>query len=188
MDQNPVSRKREIITTLVVLLVIAGVVGAVVVTNKKKSTNSGPLASASQQQTAATMPATGTAGDSTAANTDATGTGGGGTGASSSSNASTGNYKNGSYSATGSYESPGGTEKITIRVSLQSGVITDTSATSGAIDGEGQEYQNDFIRGYKQQVVGKSIDSLSLSRVSGSSLTSQGFNDAISQIKQQAHA
>jgi hypothetical protein len=69
---------------------------------------------------------------------------------------------------------------------LQNGVITGTSATGGANDPEASQYQSQFISGYKSLVVGKSIDSVSLSRVSGSSLTSQGFNNALQQIKNQA--
>ena len=73
-------------------------------------------------------------------------------------------------------------------MTLKNGVITDTSATKGATDPEAEEYQNRFIKNYKNLVVGKSISNLSLSRVSGSSLTSIGFNDAIDQIKSQAKA
>lgn len=95
-------------------------------------------------------------------------------------------YQDGSYTATGSYSSPGGTEKITVSVTLKDNLITDTSAQSGAIDSEGREYQSQFIAGYKGLIVGKNISSVSLSRVSGSSLTSQGFNSALNQIKSQA--
>ncbi len=97
-------------------------------------------------------------------------------------------YKDGSYTATGNYSSPGGSEKITVTVTLKDGVITDTSAESGATDQNSQEYQEQFISGYKSLVVGKSITSVNLSRVSGSSLTSQGFNSALSQIKSQAQS
>ena len=73
-------------------------------------------------------------------------------------------------------------------MTLKDGAVTETSATSGAIDDEGKEYQSDFIAGYKQQVVGKKVDTISLSRVSGSSLTSQGFNNALKQIETQAQS
>jgi hypothetical protein len=49
-------------------------------------------------------------------------------------------------------------------------------------------YQGLFIANYKQYVIGKSIDSLNLSEVSGSSLTSSGFNAAVAEIKAQASA
>ena len=48
--------------------------------------------------------------------------------------------------------------------------------------------EQQFIDGYKSLVVGKDISSISLNRVSGSSLTSQGFNSAIQKIKSQAQA
>jgi uncharacterized protein with FMN-binding domain len=111
------------------------------------------------------------------------------TGAPATSNASTASaYKDGTYSATGSYNSPGGNEDITISLTLKDGVVTTTSAQSGAHEAEGREYQSQFIASYKSQVVGKSLDSLQLSKVSGSSLTSQGFNDAVAQIKAKAKA
>ncbi|MEJ0073433.1 MAG: hypothetical protein WDN27_05145 [Candidatus Saccharibacteria bacterium] len=64
-------------------------------------------------------------------------------------------YRDGTYSGTGSYESPGGEESITVKITLKGDVITATSATSGAQDPEAHEYQNDFIAGYKQLVVAR---------------------------------
>ncbi|HEY6737203.1 MAG TPA: calcium-binding protein [Candidatus Saccharimonadia bacterium] len=102
--------------------------------------------------------------------------------------ANTSQYKDGTYSATGSYESPGGQESIEISVTVKNGVITATSAQEAATDHDSEEYQQRFIANYKSLVVGKSLDSVSLGRVSGASLTGAGFNDAISQIKTQARA
>jgi uncharacterized protein with FMN-binding domain len=100
----------------------------------------------------------------------------------------TNKYKNGTYSAVGTYTSPEGQENITVSVTLKNGVIVATSATNGAHDGTSRRYQNMFIGGYQALVVGKSIDSVSLDRVSGSSLTPAGFNNALAQIKTQAQA
>lgn len=160
MEDQPASHKQEIITVVAIVLIAVVVVGAIVVAKKKTDSGSNTATTTSQQSTSAAS--------------------------STSDSSSNTSYKDGEYTATGSYDSPGGTEKITINVTLKSGSITKTSATSGAIDPEGQEYQGQFITGYKQLVVGKNINSVSLSRVSGSSLTSQGFNDALKQIKQQA--
>jgi len=171
MDETESSGKRRLMATLAVLLVIVVIVGGVIIGSRKKS------------------------GETLGASTTAGGTAG--TGSSSNSNnadmaadntSSTSMYKDGSYTATGSYSSPGGVEAITISVMLKDGAITDTSAQEGAIDREGSEFQSDFIAGYKRLVVGKKIDSVRLSRVSGSSLTSQGFNDAIDQIKTKAQS
>jgi hypothetical protein len=97
-------------------------------------------------------------------------------------------YKNGTYSATGSYDSPGGEEHVRVTLTLSSNVITTANVQSGANDPTAQTYQDSFISGYKSQVVGKKISTIKLSNVSGSSLTSQGFNDALNQIENQAKA
>lgn len=97
-------------------------------------------------------------------------------------------YENGTYSATGSYDTPGGEESITVSVTIVDDVITATNAQASGNDHDSEEYQSMFIANYKSLIIGKSIDSVSLSRVSGSSLTSNGFNDALDAIKQQADA
>ena len=98
------------------------------------------------------------------------------------------NYKDGTYSATGSYSSPGGRESIELTVTIAGGVITSTSLVENATSGEAKSYQDDFASGYKSLVVGKNVDEVSLSRVAGSSLTSNGFNAALDQIKSDAEA
>jgi uncharacterized protein with FMN-binding domain len=102
--------------------------------------------------------------------------------------ASSSKYKDGSYNAKGSYFSPGGNEAINVSVTLANDVVTAANATSGANDPTAASYQTIFIGGYKKFVVGKNISSIKLTNVSGSSLTSQGFNDAIKQIEHQAKA
>ena len=164
MDVKPVSRKQEILTILAVLFVIAAVTGAVVLSSKKKAAN---LAT-----TAITTPA-----DTTATTTTPTATA-----------SPAASYKDGSYTATANYDSPGGTEQLTISLTLQNDIITATSARSGSTSDDSQEYQDQFIAVYKQLVVGKAVTSVHLSRVAGSSLTSQGFNAALAQIEKQAQA
>lgn len=100
----------------------------------------------------------------------------------------TGNYKDGTYDATGSYRTPGGQESIDVKLTLANGVINDVLVTQNASGGEAKEYQDAFVSGYKTQVVGKSIDEVSLSRVAGSSLTPNGFNSALTAIKADAEA
>ena len=95
-------------------------------------------------------------------------------------------YKDGTYSATGSYNSPGGPDQLGVTVTISNDVIADVSVTSGAGDRTSQRYQNMFISSYKQFVVGQDISSLNLGKISGSSLTPIGFNDALAKIKTQA--
>lgn len=97
-------------------------------------------------------------------------------------------YQDGTYTATGSYSTPGGQESITVTVTLKSDIVTATSAKSSSNDHDSREYQSRFISGYKSLVVGKKISDIQLSHVSGSSLTSSGFNKALDQIEQQAAA
>lgn len=97
-------------------------------------------------------------------------------------------YKNGTYSATGSYMSPGGPDQIAVTLTLANDIITDISVTPEPGDNHSAMYQNKFASGYKQYVIGKNIADVNLSVVSGSSLTPQGFNDALAQIKIQAKA
>ncbi|MFZ1250074.1 MAG: hypothetical protein WAR37_01325 [Candidatus Microsaccharimonas sp.] len=100
----------------------------------------------------------------------------------------TSTYKDGTYSATGSYVSPGGRESIDLTVTIKDGVITDTSVVKNATDRDAEEYQTLFANNYKDLVIGKSVNEVSLTRVAGSSLTTNGFNDALDQIKNDAKA
>ena len=97
-------------------------------------------------------------------------------------------YKNGTYSATGTYDSPGGQDTLGVKITLANDIVTDVSIVEGASDPISQKYQDKFVSGYKQYVVGKKIVDINLTKVSGSSLTPTGFNDALTQIKSQAKA
>lgn len=145
----------------IVLLATAGTAGMVALNKKSSSADTTASSQTPNTSTSADTPSTTT--------TSAT-------------------YKDGTYTATGSYSSPGGTEKIGVTVTLKDGVVTSSSLDTSKATGDAAEYQDQFASGYKKLVIGKNIDSISLSRVSGSSLTSNGFNDALDAIKQQAKA
>lgn len=97
-----------------------------------------------------------------------------------------GNYKNGQYSATGSYMSPGGQQSIGVSVTLNNDVITALTLDRSQTKGTSAQFQEKFASGIDELVVGKDIDDLDVSKVAGSSLTSGGFNSAIDQIKEEA--
>lgn len=103
-------------------------------------------------------------------------------------NSSSSTYKDGTYTATGSYLSPGGTEQIGVTVTLKNNVVTDVSVTPKPVSEEGAQFQNIFSGNFKQYVIGKDIASIHLTTVSGSSLTPQGFNDALTKIEAEAKA
>ena len=95
-------------------------------------------------------------------------------------------YTDGTFSAAGSYNSPEGSESVNISLTLKGGVITDSTFQGNATNPRSQKFQQLFSDGYKQLVVGKPIDSLSLTVVNGASLTPAGFMDAVSKIQTQA--
>jgi uncharacterized protein with FMN-binding domain len=164
------AQQKKIVATLAVLVVTAVIVlGVKALTNRSAAVAARATSSGIQ----ATAPAS-----SAPAPTAAAGSG--------SSKSAAATYKDGSYNASGSYNSPGGLEGLKVSVTLQNDVITATSAQPGANDPDAQQFQDDFIANYKQFVVGKDINTVQLSNVAGSSLTSQGFNDALDRIKSQA--
>jgi uncharacterized protein with FMN-binding domain len=101
---------------------------------------------------------------------------------------SSGTYTDGTYTADGSYATPESVETITVTLTLESGVVTDVEVTGEPTRRESEQYQGQFIGGISDEVVGKNIDDLSVSRVAGSSLTSGGFNEALDAIKAEAAA
>lgn len=159
----PDNKAKLIGLVVIALLAVAGT-GGVILLNKQEQTSPAATPTASPSNSTQTSQA------------DAT-----------ESSSSTKSYKNGSYSADGSYRTPGGTETINVDVTLADDKITSVTVTGNG-DGDSARYQSQFEEGIAAVVVGKDIDDLQVSRVSGSSLTSTGFNNAIETIKQQAIA
>jgi uncharacterized protein with FMN-binding domain len=102
--------------------------------------------------------------------------------------ASDATYKDGTYSADGTYLSPGGNEKIGVTLTIANNVISDVSIKTYGATSDSQEHQAQFKDGISALVVGKKVNDVSVSRVSGSSLTSTGFNNALETIKSEAKA
>ena len=165
MEETTNSRKRELIATIAVLVVIVLIVVGVTMANKKSDNDA--VSDTTSQDTNTSTPLT-----STETNPIA----------------SSAAFKDGSYSATGTYSSPGGRESIDVSLTLQNGAVTAVSAKTDPAERESEEYQNMFLSAYKDLVIGKKISDIRLDRVSGSSLTSQGFNSAIEQIRTKAQS
>lgn len=151
----------KVLIGIIVAVILVAIAAAVVVLSGQKETS----APAANQDTASTSQASSPSNDSTA-----------------------GSYKDGTYKADGTYQSPGGSETVHVTVTLNDGIITATEFTADASSGTAKDYQDEFKSGYKSLVVGKKIDEVSLDRVAGSSLTSGGFNQALDQIKSDAKA
>lgn len=164
---SPQRRINPAVISIIVIVLIAIAAGAAYAANSKNQS-----ASVSNETQTQTQPTTTTSTDtSTTPATDAS---------------SSHTYNDGNYTATGKYTTPGGTESISVTITLAGDTISSVSAKGSASRGDSVQYQSKFLSGYESQVVGKDIDSVSLSRVSGSSLTSNGFNAAIEKIKDEA--
>jgi uncharacterized protein with FMN-binding domain len=95
-------------------------------------------------------------------------------------------YKDGTYSASGAYLSPGGDEKIDVTMTVKDNTIADSSVNQVPSTHDAELYQKKFKDNFLPLVIGKKLNDISLSHVSGSSLTSGGFNKAVEQIRQHA--
>lgn len=96
--------------------------------------------------------------------------------------------KDGTYTALGDYQSPAGSEEIQVSLTFANSLITDATVTGNATNPISQKKQADFIAGFKEQVIGKPLNTLSLQAVSGASLTTKGFMDAVAKIGAEARA
>jgi len=95
-------------------------------------------------------------------------------------------FKDGTYTATGTYQSPGGADALDVTLTVKNSVVTDASIVEKPGDPASKQWQDTFASGYKTQVVGKNLADLHLTNVSGSSLTPMGFDDAVNQIRSES--
>ena len=97
-----------------------------------------------------------------------------------------GSYKDGKYSAEGTYMAPPGQETIQLSLDIANNKIVAATVSPTNISQNSQFYFDLFQKGFSSEVVGKNIDEVKLSVVNGSSLTPNGFNQALETIKTQA--
>jgi uncharacterized protein with FMN-binding domain len=157
---------KKFVATIVVVVAIAllGVVGSSLTKDNNSDNSASTAGDSSSTNTANTATAT------PAANSATT-------------NTTTGSYKDGTYTESTSYQSPGGIEDIDVTITVADGTITSAEVKQVANNPDSEEYQSRFANNYKSKVVGKPLSSLSLSLVSGASLTTDGFNDALEAIR-----
>ncbi|MFJ4038121.1 hypothetical protein ACIPVB_08530 [Microbacterium sp. NPDC090007] len=99
-----------------------------------------------------------------------------------------GTYKDGQYEATGQYATPESVETVDVTLTIAGDTVTAVEVTGDPQAAESRRYQSEFIGGIQDEVVGKKLDEISVSKVAGSSLTSGGFNKAVDAIKTEARA
>lgn len=102
------------------------------------------------------------------------------------SSSGSGTYKNGTYTEQGNYSSPGGQETISVELTLKDDAVSAVTVKTVKADPTATQYESQFISGISKAVVGKKVDDLHVTQVAGSSLTSQGFDDALTKIKADA--
>lgn len=100
-------------------------------------------------------------------------------------NTNTATGATGNFTGAVSFFTPGEQNRITVSVTLSNNIVTAVSTSYAATRGDSVQYQRSFDSQYKSQVIGKNISSIHLSRVGGATLTTQAFNNAITQIKAQ---
>jgi uncharacterized protein with FMN-binding domain len=96
--------------------------------------------------------------------------------------------QDGTYTATGDYQSPGGPSAVAVTVTLKDGTIDAVKVVPKAEDPTARQYEAQFASGIDAVAVGKPIAGLQVGAVSGSSLTSQGFEKALATIRSKAAA
>ncbi len=97
-------------------------------------------------------------------------------------------YKDGSYTVDGNYRAPSGNETMGVSITLAGDTITDADITVKSEHPVSAKFQKTVKENFKQYVIGKKIDEVNLTKVSGSSLTPQGFINALELIKTEAKA
>lgn len=95
-------------------------------------------------------------------------------------------YRDGSFQANGTYQSPNGNENIIVVLELQSDIVTGVEIIVNPNNPTTANYQGQFADGIGDVVIGQDIDSLDVTVVAGSSLTGNGFREALTTIKADA--
>lgn len=86
-------------------------------------------------------------------------------------------------SKTVTYRTPAGNDnQIAVTITLNNDTVSDVSVNYNNGRGVHNNHQKRFDGEFRAQVIGKTIDNISLSRVGGASLTSKAFNDALASV------
>jgi len=103
-----------------------------------------------------------------------------------STSSSASDYRDGEYSATGWYGSLPSHHDVTL--TIEDNIVAAVEISTPAEDQTSLGYQQRFADALPQAVVGRNIDELDVDRLAGSSGCSEGFMDALAQIKEAAAA
>jgi|GEM_PF-4542033 len=97
-------------------------------------------------------------------------------------------YKDGIYTADGSYDADDGDvhEDIDFRFGVREGKVTSLELVGEPGHPISKHHQEDFMEEMPGQVVGKDLKGLTVEAVSGASDTTTGFRKALEDVKRQA--
>lgn len=99
----------------------------------------------------------------------------------------TSGIKDGTYSSSTDYSVPKGeTNSISVTLTVKDGNITSVSTQNDYTDHESAQFISSFKSSLSSKVVGKALKDFAASRIGGASLTTDAFNEAVSQIAQNA--
>ncbi len=97
------------------------------------------------------------------------------------------NYQDGTYTATVKYEVPYGyVESLDATVTIVDNIVTETDVAFEIVNPVSTSYVDAFEQYYKDEVIGQTVDDISLSRIGGASLTNVAFDAALQNIKNEA--
>lgn len=96
-------------------------------------------------------------------------------------------YTDGDYIASVNYDVPRGyTNSISVTISVLDGIIESVETNNTYNDNESGWYIDSFESAIESEVVGKSINDVSYSRIGGASYTTDSFVSALETIKDEA--
>ncbi|MCI1219803.1 MAG: FMN-binding protein [Bifidobacterium sp.] len=97
----------------------------------------------------------------------------------------TGKYRDGTYHVDGQLD-PVGKDTIDVSITVAKGDITDVSVVGHTSNDISKRHQAAFIEAIPGVVVGKPLKGLKVDKVAGASWTTQAFNDALDNARDQA--
>ncbi|HEY0259459.1 MAG TPA: hypothetical protein VGC18_06355 [Lacisediminihabitans sp.] len=103
------------------------------------------------------------------------------------SGSSTAEYNDGTYTVRGVYG--GAPSYMTVTLALTDDTITDVAVEPMPVNNDtSRGYQERFAAAVPDEVIGKSIADLEVGIIAGASGCADGFNDALTKIREQANA
>ncbi|UZN01744.1 hypothetical protein [Cellulomonas sp. S1-8] len=92
----------------------------------------------------------------------------------------------GTYTGTGSYETPGGPQRIDVTVVLADGVVEALRVDPAATNTTSLRFQERFASAVVDRAVGRPLQDVEVDRLAGSSSTGAGFMEALDQVVRDA--